>query len=144
MPHKLISDIFSKSLAAVKGFWAPDVVDNRLNPVHLAVARHGYWIQLHILHIPDRFGFFSSGPPRLQAYEGASFATLVICYGLLIIWGGFSVLLLNIGGFPNTRLMMTVMAVALVTSMVPILGLARFGRRRAPDYDWGDWKLRNE
>ncbi|KAI0136371.1 hypothetical protein BJ170DRAFT_601493 [Xylariales sp. AK1849] len=53
----------------------PQVTIHGLNPVHLAIANRGYWIQSHILHIPDRLGFFSPGSPRLQVHEGASFFT---------------------------------------------------------------------
>ncbi|KAK3365431.1 hypothetical protein B0H63DRAFT_363157, partial [Podospora didyma] len=41
-----------------------------LNPVRLAIAIRGYWIQSRVSHIPDRFGVFLSGPPRRKVSEG--------------------------------------------------------------------------
>ena len=72
MPHDLVHN----AVRAIKGFLKPQVVDGRLNPVRLAVATRGYWIQSHVLHIPDRFGWFSPGPPRLQVHQATSLAFL--------------------------------------------------------------------
>jgi hypothetical protein len=61
--------------------------------VHLAIGRRGYLIQSDVLHIPDRFGFFSPGPPGLQALQGADFAMTAFYYGFLFICGAFRPLL---------------------------------------------------
>ncbi|KAI1769160.1 hypothetical protein GGR53DRAFT_228507 [Hypoxylon sp. FL1150] len=42
----------------------------RLAPA-AATGAGGYHIQAHVLHIPDRFGFFSPGPPALQMRQGS-------------------------------------------------------------------------
>ncbi|RYP65286.1 hypothetical protein DL770_009032 [Monosporascus sp. CRB-9-2] len=73
MPLSLTSGI----LKAVKALLSPQIIDNRLNPYYLAVATRAYWIQSHILRIPDRFGFFSPGPPRLQVLEERPVPTLL-------------------------------------------------------------------
>jgi hypothetical protein len=76
-------------------------INNRLNPVYLAIAASGYQIQSQLLHIPDRYSFFSSGPPRAQVEEGAAFAQLftLICYTIL---GGWFVVLRG-SSRPNAR-----------------------------------------
>lgn len=52
------------NLTTVTGFFGPEITgDGRLNPVYLAIASRSYRIQSHTLHIPDRSGFFSPGPP---------------------------------------------------------------------------------
>lgn len=47
----------------------PIVVDGKINPMLVARAQEGYWLQSRVLRIPDRYGFFVSGPPLLQAHE---------------------------------------------------------------------------
>ena len=58
--------------------------------VHLVNRQgRGYLIQSYILNIPDRFGFFSPGPPHLQACQGVEFTTTALCYGISFICGAF-------------------------------------------------------
>lgn len=47
----------------------PIVVGGEINPMLLARAQRGYWLQSRVLRIPDRYGFFVAGPPLLQAHE---------------------------------------------------------------------------
>jgi len=54
---------------SLTGATLPAVFAGQANdPVFLATATHSYRLQSQ-LHIPNRFGFFSSGPPHLQVYE---------------------------------------------------------------------------
>ena len=73
MPRNLVSNIY----AGIKDLLGPSVIDGHLNHVHLALATQCYWTQSRIFCIPDRFGFFSPGPPRLQAEESALFIIVV-------------------------------------------------------------------
>ena len=138
MPHNLTGNF----LATAKGFLGPEIVDNRLNPVLLATATSGYRIQSHLLHIPDRFGFFLPGPPRLQVYQGAFFAFVVTGTCFSIVLGGFALLLMKLNGRPISPWLVVAMATMTVATVVTIWALACFDRHRAPDYDWGDWKWR--
>lgn len=54
----------------LKKLFDPVMIDGEVNPAQLAFGARGYHIQTKTLHIPERFGFFSSGPPRLQARQG--------------------------------------------------------------------------
>ncbi|KAG5813479.1 hypothetical protein H9Q74_003060 [Fusarium xylarioides] len=54
-----------------------------LNPGKLKMANRGYYIQSKILHIPDQFGFFSAGPPSLQAKDAESFTRLLAYLSIL-------------------------------------------------------------
>ncbi|KAI1158458.1 hypothetical protein F5B18DRAFT_641046 [Nemania serpens] len=64
--------------------WSDQVVDNQLNPVHLALGVRGYQIPSEVLRIPERWSIFSPGPPRLQVYEGQAlfFASLTVASSL--------------------------------------------------------------
>ncbi|KAF5585213.1 hypothetical protein FPANT_7603 [Fusarium pseudoanthophilum] len=48
-----------------------------LDPWKLRMANRGYYIQSKILHVPDRFGFFSAGPPWLQVMDAECFTRLL-------------------------------------------------------------------
>ncbi|RYP32207.1 hypothetical protein DL767_005363 [Monosporascus sp. MG133] len=143
MPPSLTGNV----LKAVKGLLSPQIIDNRLNPCHLAVATRAYWIQSHILRIPDRFGFFSPGPPRLQVYQSVWFTFLVVMFGFLLctaffIWGAV-VMLYRLEERPAPTLLGPMVALTVVT-IASLWVLECFDRHRAPDYDWGDWKVRKE
>lgn len=43
--------------------------EEAVSPWKLEMANRGYYIQSKILHIPDRFGFLSPGPPSLQVFD---------------------------------------------------------------------------
>ena len=73
MSGKFIGNI----LTILKEAFAGEIVNNQLNSLRLAIATTGYRIQSCTLQIPDRFGFFSPGPPRLQVFEGLSFIFMV-------------------------------------------------------------------
>lgn len=51
----------------------PIVVDGKINPQLVDTGERGYWVQSQVLHIPDQYGFFVSGPPLLQAQEAYTF-----------------------------------------------------------------------
>jgi hypothetical protein len=119
------------------------VIDHQLNPIHLALAQRGYWIQGHILHIPDQFGFFSPSPPRLQAYEGSVFTCIAIIHGIIFSWGLLTLFCLYLSGLLTCALVVAIIALFLA-SLALVLVTTSFDPRRLPDYDWGDWKTRKE
>jgi hypothetical protein len=58
---------------------APNPKDNEpvsLDSPFLTIAGRGYWYQKHIISIPDRYGFFSAGPPNEQVRQGVLFVML--------------------------------------------------------------------
>ncbi|KAK2017305.1 hypothetical protein LZ32DRAFT_22652 [Colletotrichum eremochloae] len=141
-------------LAAVTAVWiikramrmdlfAPEVVNNQLNPVHLAIGIRGYQIQTEILGIPEQYGLFSSGPPRLQVFQGS---TIPLVYFLVVL----PAVVLSVAGlFTRNK----------VKILWPLMGLIIAGTiilcalfwymfyidpRRAPDYKWNDWKPHND
>lgn len=140
MLHNLIPNI----LTIAKGVFAGEIVDNRLNPVHLAIATTGFRIQSHTLHIPPRIGFFSPGPPRLQVHEAASFFVLVFGFCFGIVSGGFVVFVIRLCGLPNSLKAGAVMLSMIIAQAVVIWVMVCCDRRRVPGYDWGDWKLRKD
>ena len=97
MSGELISNI----LAVPKGAFAGQIVNNQLNPLHLAVANTGYRIQSRTLQILDRFGLFSPGPPRLQVHEGLSFIIMVLWICLSLFSNAFIVYLTRRYGLPT-------------------------------------------
>lgn len=138
--------VMKVNLTAVKGFFGPQVTsDGRFNPAYLAVASRCYRIQVHSLHIPDQFGFFWPGSPRLQVYEGAAFVALGFGLAFLTVYEGFVVLWIKLA---MRRPVSALAGAMLVMNLVLVAScwiLACLDRRRAPDYDWGDnWTLRKE
>ena len=140
MFDKLISDI----LAIPKEVFAGQIVNNQLNPLHLAVAITGYRIQSRTLQIPDRFGFFSPGPPRLQVHEGLSFIIMIGWICLSLIFDAFSVFLCRLYGLPTCQKLGAAFLLIIVPGVVLFWIVAVYGRRRALGYERGDWKLRKD
>ncbi|EPE34199.1 hypothetical protein GLAREA_07212 [Glarea lozoyensis ATCC 20868] len=70
----------------------PPVVS--LDSPFLALAERGYRYQKHTISIPDRYGFFSAGPPNEQVRQGILFVLLFITV-LLQIGLGASVAIVN-------------------------------------------------
>jgi hypothetical protein len=142
LDQKLLRNL-ANIVSAARLLVAPDVIDHQLNPIHLALAQRGYWIQEHVLRIPDRFGFFSPSPPRLQAYEGSVFACVAIIHGLVFSWGLFALFCLYLSGM-FTRTLVAAMIAMVLTSLGLFWVGACFDPRRLPGYDWSDWKTRKE
>lgn len=73
----------------------------RLNPALLAFAVNAYRIQSQILRIPDRFGLFSAGPPRLQVWEADMFVKgMLFPLSMMAALGLFAVWMLRVAGNP--------------------------------------------
>lgn len=69
------------AVASVKDAVCPaNTPDGGHKVLHAAIARRGYWMQSHILHIPDRVGFFTSGPAPLLDFQGALTTSIFILY----------------------------------------------------------------
>lgn len=140
----MFGNLISNILAIPKGVFAGQTVNNQLNPLHLATATTGYRIQSRTLQIPDSFGLFSPGPPRLQVHEGLSFIIMVGWICLNLILNAFSVFLCRLCELPTCQKL----GVAWTLMMVPMAVLfwiaAVYDRRRAPGYEWEDWKLRKD
>jgi len=113
--------------------------------VKVAIAARGYWIQSHILQIPNRFGFFSPGPPLLQEFEGGWFVVALVLHAPVVFISAFIVGLLSLQpDHPPLWRITTALAVLLATSLAAVWILMATNGRRAPDYDWGNLKLRKE
>ncbi|KAK0509195.1 hypothetical protein JMJ35_008566 [Cladonia borealis] len=137
---KLISNI----LAIYKEAFAGQIVNNQLNPLHLAIATTGYHIQSCTLQIPDRLGFFSPGPPRLQAHEGFCFILVVFWYCMAIFNGALITFLSRGRGLPTCQKLGAIYLMMMVPGTLLIWIAAVNDRRRAPGYEWKDWKLRKD
>ncbi|KAF2498881.1 hypothetical protein BU16DRAFT_308438 [Lophium mytilinum] len=133
MFYNLICSII---IEIAKGVFAGQIVNDHLNPIHLAIATNGYRIQSQTLHIPDRIGFFSSGPPRLQVYQASMFFLLIMgpCYS--IISAAFVVFVVRRNSIKIAAFMLSIT----VAQTIAIWALVCFDRHRAPGYEWEDWK----
>lgn len=140
MPSNFISDTFE----TIKGAFAGQIVNNRLNPVHHSIATTGYRIQPTTLHIPDRYGFFSPGPARLQVWEAMSFIYVGFQCCIGIASDILIVFLARLFGLSNSlKAGAVILSVSLVQSAVVWVSVY-CDRRRAPGYEWDDWKLRKD
>lgn len=134
----------SSALALFKQVFAGEVINNQLNPLHLAVATNGYRIQSHTLQIPDQLGFFSSGPPRLQAFEGCTFLVATIFTCLFLTWDFSLVFFGPLFGLPNCRKAGVALALVIFAQAFVSWLLVVCNKRRAPGYEWEDWKVRKD
>ena len=94
MLRTLVSNIY----AGIEDFLGPSVIDGRLNHVRLALATWCYWIHSRIFRIPDRFGFFSLGPPRLQVEESYIFVVVVFFTSQMVFYGEIAIFLVSLMG----------------------------------------------
>lgn len=140
----MLHDLISNILAVTKGVFAGEIVNNRLNPIRLAIATTGYRIQSRTLHIPDRVGFFSSGPPRLQVHEATCFILVVCWVCFSIISSSLLVFMVRLAGKPNSGKLGAVLSSITIAEVAFFWFVACYDRRRAPGYDWGEWKLRKD
>lgn len=132
-------------VTAIKQHFGPRQVKGQLNPTHLTIATQSYRIQSDILHIPDRFGFFSPGPLRLQAHQGAEFGILFFLLGVICILGIGIIVWFRARGDP-VFILASAMMLVIVGVAISIWIMSWYDRRRSKDYDWGneDGKLRKE
>jgi len=140
MLQRLVTNIY----ATIKGFFDPSVMDGRVNPVRLALATRVYWIQSRIFRIPDRFGFISAGPPRLQVEESAIFVFLVFVVSQMVFYGAITVFLASLMDDRPVK-SIAVMLCLLTIGVVGVIWLSLcLSSRRDPGYVWEDWKARTE
>ncbi|PSS20204.1 hypothetical protein M430DRAFT_34556 [Amorphotheca resinae ATCC 22711] len=118
---------------------------NTLNPVLLAIGIRGYWIQSRIFRIPDRYGFFSLGPARLQVHDAS------LCIAILMVLAVvapavvlFHVCLTLKDGY---RPLWKDALIGFAPSGLVFSGIWIWqchSKQRAPDYEWEDWKTRKD
>jgi hypothetical protein len=132
----------STFLPTFKQAFGPQIINNRsLNPVQAAIGIRGYHIQSKVLHIPDRFGFFSPGPLRLQVREGALFVR-AICFGQVLFTGltVLAMLFLKKLGQPWNKVLLYVEAMVVLLLLMHIgfwvLDMVCHDGCQAPDYEW--------
>ncbi|EHK21331.1 uncharacterized protein TRIVIDRAFT_223103 [Trichoderma virens Gv29-8] len=70
------------AMDTIKAMFSPAITRNQPNPVYVEMAARCYHIQSRVLHIPDRFGYFLPGPPRLAAQDAFAFALIFFTFGL--------------------------------------------------------------
>lgn len=110
----------------------PIVVDGKITPILLVIAQRGYWVQSRVLHIPDKFGFFSSGPLLLQAHQANRLA--VIATDVVIPVVGVFIMEWVV----DTRwwLPISMAATALLFTISVYVAEVFYNPMRAPGYDW--------
>lgn len=141
----MFGEVIGSIVAVYKEAFAGQVINNRLNPLHLAVATTGYRVQSQTLQVPDRFGFFSPGPPRLQIHEGLYFILVVGSICLSLIGDAFCVFVCNLHGAPTCQKLGAAYLLTLVVPVVIVLWIAAiYDPRRVPGYEWEDWKVRKD
>ena len=140
----MLGQFISNILTFYREAFAGEIVNDRLNPLHLAIATSGYRIQSRTLQIPDRFGIFSPGPPRLQTHEGLCFIVLVCWFCLYLTTSAFLFFLCRLKGRPTGLKFGAVLSLGLVVELALIWIAAVHNRRRAPGHEWEDWKLRQD
>lgn len=125
---------------------APRVLGpDTLNPIHLSFATKAYKIQSQTLHIPDRYGWFSPGPPRLQVHQALVFRWVAVCLTIQLFFA--ATIIIFMASIPSR---LPVGRIALVLTLLfsgtvaLIWAVECSSEKRAKDYVWEDWKLRKE
>ncbi|KAI1801650.1 hypothetical protein F4811DRAFT_555645 [Daldinia bambusicola] len=142
MPRQLLhalSTLFATAL------FHDDVIDHQLNAVRLAVGSRAYGIQSRVLGLPDRYGVFSPGPPRLQVYEARRFLATAFALGYLnaAVWLPALLLLKFAGGGEVGGAVLMIAAMESVVVGVFWAAAVKDPRRR-PGYVWRDWGGKGE
>ena len=136
MPHHSVGDMLMM-------FLGPEIIDDGLNPVLLSVATRGHWVQSHILHIPDQYGFFSPGPPRRQVFEASRLVVVTICLSFITFSGLFTVFVLRITGKSILPVFMILLAWEMGFVAWVWYEMCN-SNTREPGYVWGDRKIRKD
>ena len=113
-----------------------------ISSTQLALARRAYSIQSETLHIPDRWGLFSAGPPPQQVSEIRDlYSTLIIfCFAYAILaFKLYNELRFgdDLGYFFETFFRFNL-------SLLTLLGIDYMlsgAHRNDPNYDWGTWEI---
>lgn len=110
----------------------PIGAEGEVNPSLLQVARWGHWLQSRVLHIPDRYGLVSSGPPLLQAHQACRVVEIAAeAVGLMISASVMELMAVR------TALLSLSMASSFLFSIAFIyVEEVFFNPMRAPDYNW--------
>lgn len=108
------------------------------NASYIAVAVSGYQIQSQLLHIPDRFGIFSPGPPGLQEVGGGLFTLTMIPFGFAAILGALTVWMAKNMGKSTPGKLIIAFLIITVVPFVLVWVFCWCNPRRA---EWKDGKL---
>ncbi|KAK7425184.1 hypothetical protein QQX98_000099 [Neonectria punicea] len=116
------------------------------NPTLLAVAAHGYRVQSRALGIPDGWGFFCPGHARLQVLHASLLNVVVTCMAFVVPFQVLTGVLTFNNGFSVVHVLggWAMMAAVDVGFIAAVWMLSLSDRRRAADYSWSDWKLRQD
>ena len=142
--------MFNKTLTNIltipREAFAGQIINDRLNPFHLALASNGYRVQSRTLRIPDRYGFFSPGPPRLQVYEAVDFITMICCIAIILVFNALMVFASRLDRLPPPKPLGSAALFLGMNLFVVIIFwiVAIHDRHRAPGYEWTDWKMRKD
>ncbi|KAK3335732.1 hypothetical protein B0T19DRAFT_452900 [Cercophora scortea] len=109
------------------------------NPVHIALAGGGYWLQSHVLCISDRYGYFSPGPWELQLDQGASLAIVMM---LLTLVNSIFLLMSLCEERPFEWNLFGLLAVGNMLMYVYLWLGSVLDKRRKPDFDWARYRQR--
>ncbi|KAI1170909.1 hypothetical protein F4777DRAFT_88206 [Nemania sp. FL0916] len=123
--------------------WSRQVINNQLNPICLGIGTRGYRIQSEILHVPERWGIFSHGPPRLQVYQGQAFmgcCAIVAFIAILNLLADFVLFKLGRIGTFHVVILIGVDLCGITSWAGVIYEAMRRSPQRRPGYVWDDWK----
>ncbi|KAL2063982.1 hypothetical protein VTL71DRAFT_4476 [Oculimacula yallundae] len=149
----MVLNLIYKVVYHARQLFAPQVLSsgsNNLNPTLLSIGQAGHYLQSRYFSIPDRYGFFTAGPPRLQVYQG--FLVVAICSMVIISSFLLGFLGLVIAQEPQSEKRifrvvwdLVLIQAALIGSVVALVWVFECtDRKRTADYVWKDWKSRIE
>ena len=140
----MLHDLFRNVLTIPRAIYAGEMINERPNPFYVNLASTGYRLQSVTFRIPDQYGFFSAGPPRLQVYEASSCLLLIaiVCISALLF--SFSLLLFRIAEKPCSSGIIAIFVVSTIIEVGMVWISLCHDPRRGNGHHWGQEKLRRD
>lgn len=138
---------FSRIQRFFREYLTEEVDDNgRINPKLLAIATAGCRVQSY-LGIPDRWRFLPTGNARFQVHQAAAWMLFLTTFACLMLSLEVVMIVLAIDLGIGVAQTLGLCAVCLAMDAVVVGGfwlMVVEERRRAVEFGWEDWKLRQD
>ena len=143
---QILRNLLNTTLTTTRTFLSSSTINAHPNLLHLTLATRGYTIQSQTLYIPNRLGFFSPGPPRLQVRQAWLFGMMAFATAFIIGYSVLAVLLMCVWGVERDVFRKVVLGLVVVTvaQVVAVWGMVCCDLRRVEGYVWRDRKVRVE
>ena len=142
--ENMLHDLFRNVLTIPRAIYAGEMINDRPNPFYVNLASTGYRLQSVTFRIPDQYGFFSAGPPRLQVDEASACLLLITIICISAIFSSSLLLLFRIAKKPCSSCIIALFVVSTIIEAGTVWISLCHDPRRGKGHDWGQEKLRRD